>query len=100
MRGAEIRKITSRGKSVLVDRTCIGERSRGAVRIIRGTKLPVYRARNPTGDTLAAAGLVHRTVSPAEMLSVSGTNAKPCPTVTSKIWLGADGAMLGTGCPL
>jgi hypothetical protein len=56
VRGAEIRKIASRGKSVLVDRTCIGERSRGAVRIIRGTKLPVYRARNPTGDTVAAAG--------------------------------------------
>src|SRR4029453_15752108 len=32
---------------------------------------------------------VHRTVSPTEMLTVSGSNAKPGPTDTSTIWAGA-----------
>jgi hypothetical protein len=44
---------------------------------------------------------VHRTVSPTEMLSVSGTNWKPFPppTVTSKIWLVAEGTPLTAGRP-
>src|SRR6266480_2580349 len=42
---------------------------------------------------------VHRTVSPAEMLSVSGTNTSPpCPTATSKIWP-PDGTPLTAGRP-
>src|SRR5262249_30451210 len=43
---------------------------------------------------------VHRTVSPTLMLISFGTNAKPCPTDTSKICLVADGTPFGTGCPL
>jgi hypothetical protein len=42
---------------------------------------------------------VHRTVSPTLMLISFGTNAKPCPTVTSKIWLVPNGTPFGTGCP-
>ena len=34
---------------------------------------------------------VQRTVSPTEMLTVFGAKVKPCPTVTSKIVLVADG---------
>ena len=48
-----------------------------------------------------AAQFIHRTVSPTEMLSVSGTNWKPFPppTVTSKIWLVAEGTPLTAGRP-
>src|SRR5438094_10568335 len=43
---------------------------------------------------------VHRTVSPTEMLTVSGTNTSPpCPTATSTIWLVADGRPLTAGRP-
>ena len=42
---------------------------------------------------------VYRTVSPVPMFTVLGTNAKPCPTVTSTIVLVADGTPLTTGLP-
>ena len=42
---------------------------------------------------------VHRTVSPTEMLTVSGENVKPGPTMTSTIWLVADGTPLIAGRP-
>src|SRR5882724_2271177 len=43
---------------------------------------------------------VHRTVSPTEMLTVSGTNTSPpCPTATSNIWPPPDGTPLTAGCP-
>jgi hypothetical protein len=42
---------------------------------------------------------VQRTVSPAEMLTVSGWNAKSGPTITSKIVLGSDGTPLTAGWP-
>ena len=43
---------------------------------------------------------VHRTVSPTEILTVSGTNTKPpCPTATSTVVLVADGTPLTTGWP-
>src|SRR4029450_2947636 len=42
---------------------------------------------------------VHRTVSPTRILTVSGTNAKPCPTVTSKIVLVIDRTPFTAGCP-
>src|SRR6266480_1361716 len=42
---------------------------------------------------------VHRTVSPTEMFTVSGTNTSPpCPTATSKIWP-PDGTPLTAGRP-
>jgi hypothetical protein len=45
---------------------------------------------------------VHRTVSPTEMFTVSGTNWKPFPppTITSTIVLVADGTPLTAGWPL
>ena len=44
---------------------------------------------------------VHRTVSPTEMLTVSGTNWKPFPppTITSTVVLVADGIPLTAGWP-
>jgi hypothetical protein len=42
---------------------------------------------------------VHRTVSPTEMLTASGWNAKSGPTVTSTIVLVADGTPLTAGRP-
>src|SRR5438270_4841645 len=43
---------------------------------------------------------VHRTVSPTEMLTVSGTKTSPpCPTATSTIWLVAAGTPLTAGRP-
>ena len=42
---------------------------------------------------------VQRTVSPTEMLTVSGLNVKPGPTATSTIWLVADGTPLTAGRP-
>ena len=42
---------------------------------------------------------VYRTVSPVPMFTVLGTNAKPCPTVTSTIVLVADATPLTTGLP-
>ena len=44
---------------------------------------------------------VHRTVSPTEMFTVSGTNWKPFPppTITSTVVLVADGIPLTAGWP-
>ena len=42
---------------------------------------------------------VHRTVSPTEILTVSGWNAKSGPTATSTIWLVTDGTPFTAGRP-
>ena len=42
---------------------------------------------------------VHRTVSPTEILTVSGLNAKPGPTDTSTVWPLGDGTPLTAGRP-
>ena len=53
---AEIRKIASLCKSELVNEALVGNHALGAVHVIRGTELPIRRARGATGDTVAASG--------------------------------------------
>ena len=50
---AKIRKIASLCKSEFVNKALVGKHARGAVRVIRGTELPIRRARGATGDTVA-----------------------------------------------
>ena len=71
---AEIRKITSLCKSEFVNKAYIGKRARGAVRVIRGTELPIGCAgRGATGDTVTAGGpcpshcIAHRNVDCARV---------------------------------
>lgn len=56
VRGAEVRIRARLRKSVLINRACVGKNSRLAVGIIRGTKLPIGRARHAAGDTVATTG--------------------------------------------
>ena len=56
MRVAEVRIDAGLGKRVLINCAHVGKNSRRAVRIVRGTKLRIYRARRAAGDTVAALG--------------------------------------------
>src|SRR5438309_9848416 len=53
---AEVRIDTWLGKRVFVNRAYVRKIYRGAVRIIRGTKLRIDRARRSAGDAVAAFG--------------------------------------------
>ena len=53
---AEIRKIASLCKSELVNEALVGSHALGAVHVIRGTELPIRRARGATGDAVTAGG--------------------------------------------
>ena len=53
---AEVRIDTWLGKRVFVNRAYVRKNSRGAVRIIRGTKLRIDKARRSAGDAVAAFG--------------------------------------------
>src|SRR5882724_2271175 len=56
MRMAEVRIDAWLGKSVFINRAYVGKNSRGAVRIVRGTKLRIDKARRAAADTVAALG--------------------------------------------
>src|SRR5215831_17605088 len=56
MHVAEVRINAWLRKRVLINRALAGKNSRYAVRIIRGTKLRIYKARRATGNTVAATG--------------------------------------------
>ena len=56
MRVAEVRINAGLGKRVLINRAYVGKNSRWTVRIVRRTKLRIYKARRATGDTVAALG--------------------------------------------
>src|SRR5438128_11206115 len=56
MRVAEVGIDARFRKSVFINRAYVGKNSRGAVRIVRGTKLRIDKARRSAGDTVAALG--------------------------------------------
>ena len=87
-------------KGVLYNRSFAGKGALVAVRIVRGTKLFIGVHGSPLVTLWPPSAQVHRTVSPAEMVSVSGTNTSPpFPTATSKIWPPPDGTPLTAGRP-
>jgi len=53
---AEIRKIASLCKSEFVNEALVGSHALGAVRVIRGTELPIRSAGSAAGDTMATEG--------------------------------------------
>jgi hypothetical protein len=56
MRVAEVRIDAGLCKGVLINCPLAGKNSRYTIRIIRGTKLRIYKARRSTADTVAALG--------------------------------------------
>ena len=90
VQSAEVRVSASLRKSVLVNEPCVIKNSGVTVHVIRRTELPIPLLQAVPLVTLwSSLPQVHRTVSPTEMLSVSGTKRillPDGPTATSKIW--------------
>ena len=72
---------------MLVNRACVGKGPRWQLVSSGEQNCPSTVQEVPLVTLWPLLAHVHRTVSPADILSVSGTNAKPWPTVTSKVWL-------------
>ena len=56
MRVAEVGIDARFRKSVFINRAYVGKNSRGAVRIVRGTKLRIDKARRAAANTVSALG--------------------------------------------
>lgn len=99
MRCAEIGVGTRQRKGVLVNRACAGKGTPAQLVLSGEQNCPSAVHGLPLVTLWPPLAQVHRTVSPAVISIWFGTNANPCPTVTSTVWLVVDGRPLGTACP-